>query len=225
MPRRLLVVPRRLVVVPRRLVVVPRDDDGVTLVEVMVAMVIMGFLMSMVTGAVIQIYHAVNAVSAQSQAQDQVNAAFIRLDKEIRYARGVSDPALVSGAYYVEYLISVDTVDTCVELRLDPTAAVLQRRQWIETSTTTAPGDWTTLADNVTGTAPFTVVPADLNALTGFRFQRLTLDIVSAVAGGNPNNPSSARAGATRETNVTFTALNATGSDNAATCTEYRSVS
>jgi prepilin-type N-terminal cleavage/methylation domain-containing protein len=200
------------------------DDAGVTLIEVVLAMSIMSVLMTVVTGAVLQIYHSVNEVDSLSEAQTQVNAAFIRLDREIRYARSVSDPGLVSGDYYVEYLRSVDSVDTCVELRLRTTTGELQRRQWTKNVSPLAPTAWTTLASDVTATTPFTVTAADTNSLTGFRFQRLTLAMTAVVGGGAPNNAGAGRAGATRETNVTFTALNATGTNNSATCVEARTV-
>lgn len=207
-----------------------RGDAGVTLIEVMVAMSIMSVLMIIVTGAVLQIYHSVNEVDSLSEAQTQINAAFVRLDREIRYARAVSDPALVGTDYYVEYLRSVNSVDTCVELRLRTTTNELQRREWTKNMSPLAPGAWTTLASHVTATTPFTVTAADSGSLTGFRAQRLTLAVTAVVGGGSPSNAGAGRAGATRETNVTFTALNATesagstGSATAATCTEARTV-
>lgn len=201
-----------------------RDDAGLTLIEVIVAMSIMSVLMTVVTGAVLQIYHAVNQVDSLSEAQTQINAAFIRLDREIRYARGVSTPALVSGDYYVEYLRSVNSVDTCVELRLRSTTDELQRREWTKNMSPLVPSAWTTLAAEVTATTPFTVTAANTNSLTGFRYQRLTLAMTAVVGGGTPNNPGAGRAGATRETNVTFTALNATAANNSATCIEARTV-
>ena len=202
----------------------PRADAGMTIIEVVVAMSIMSILMAAITGAVLQIYHSVNEVDSLSEAQTQVDSAFIRLDREVRYARSVSDPALVGSDYYVEYLSSVNSVDTCVELRLRTTTGELQRRQWTKNMSPLAPTVWTTLAAYVTATSPFTVTAADTNSLTGFRYQRLTLAMTAVVGGGTPNNAGAGRAGATRETNVTFTALNATGKNNSTTCTEARTV-
>ena len=209
---------------------VRRGDAGVTLIEVVVAMSIMSILMVIVTGAVLQIYHSVNEVDSLAEAQTQINTAFIRLDREVRYARGVSDPALVGGDYYVEYLRSVNSVDTCVELRLRTTTDELQRREWTKNMSPLVPGGWTTLASHVTATTPFTVTAADTTSLTGFRAQRLTLAMTAVVGGGSPSNAGAGRAGANRETNVTFTALNATeppgstGATYATTCTEARTV-
>ncbi len=203
----------------------PENDEGYSLIEVMMAMLCMGILMSLVGGAIIQIYHAVNGVDATSQAQTQVDTTFLRLDQEIRYARGISDPAVVGGDPYVEYLLSVDSVDTCVELRVHTATGELQRRQWIRNQTPLAPTGWQTLAASVTAATPFTVTPADPNSLTGFRFQRLTLNVTSVTGNGAAQSEASGRSGSHRQTDVTFTALNTTAIDNSATCTEARGVS
>ena len=200
-------------------------DEGYSLIEVMMAMLCMSILMTLVTSAVIQIYHSVNGVDALSSAQTQVDTTFGRLDKELRYARGISNPGTVGGDPYVEYLLSVDSVDTCVELRLHTATGELQRRQWTKNQTPLAPTGWQTLASSVTATTPFTVTPADSKTVDGFRYQRLTLNVISVTGGGAAQSEASGRAGAHRETNVTFTALNTTAIDNSATCTEARGVS
>jgi prepilin-type N-terminal cleavage/methylation domain-containing protein len=209
-------------------------DEGYSLIEVMMAMVCMSILMTLVTSAIIQIYHSVNSVDAVSAAQTQVDTAFVRLDKEIRYARAVSDPGAVGGDQYVEYLLDVDAVDTCVELRLHNATGELQRRQWATNQTPLAPTAWQILASSVVATTPFTVTAAVPVQTTDFLYQRLTLDITSVTGGGSGLSTSSGRAGSRRETNVTFTALNATGTRNsvtgtanvnATTCTEARGVS
>lgn len=210
------------------------SDDGYSLIEVMMAMVCMSILMTLVTSAIIQIYHSVNSVDAVSAAQTQVDTTFERLDKEIRYARGISDPGTVNSNQYVEYLLNSDSVDTCVELRMNNTTGELQRRQWVKNQTPLAPTGWQILASSVTATTPFTVTAAVPVLPTDFRYQRLTLDVTSVTGGGAGLSAASGRAGSQRETNVTFTALNATGDGNTANgnananatiCTEARGVS
>ena len=217
--------------VPRR---ADRSDEGYSLIEVMMAMVCMSILMTLVTSAIIQIYHAVNGVDAITSAQTEVNTSFVRLDKEIRYARAISDPGPVGGDQYVEYLLSVDSADTCVELRLHNVTHELQRRQWAKNQTPLVPTAWQTLASyvsGVSGTTPFTVTAADNSQLTSFRYQRLTVNVTSVTGGG----PGLTTPGSQRQTTVTFTALNTTAPDNAGastpssgnstTCTEGRGVS
>ena len=207
-----------------------RDDAGVTLIEVMVSMGLMSVVMVVATAALAQIYHSVNESENTAEAQAQVTRAFIRLDQEIRYARAISTAAMLTGDWYVEYLIGIDNVDTCVELRLQTSTNELQRRQWTKNVAPLAPTSWTTLAAVVTAGAPFTTIPADKIGLTGFRFQRLRLT-VSAVLGGGTGGGTVTTGGSTRQTDVTFTALNATagrnnnGTDpNAATCIEARGI-
>ncbi|MGX6602041.1 PulJ/GspJ family protein [Micromonosporaceae bacterium Da 78-11] len=207
-----------------------RGDAGTTLIEVMVAMGLMSVVMAMATAAIAQIYQSVNESENSAEAQAQVTKAFARLDQEIRYARSISTPAVLNGDNYVEYLIGVDSVDTCVELRLRTSTNELQRRQWTKNTDPLTPTGWTTLAAVVTAGAPFTTIPADKVGLTGFRFQRLRLT-VSAVLGGGTGGGSATSGGSTRQTDVTFTALNATagknndGTDpNVATCAEARGI-
>jgi prepilin-type N-terminal cleavage/methylation domain-containing protein len=206
------------------------DDAGLTLIEVMVAMGLMSVVMVIATAAIAEIYHSVNESDNTAEAQAQVTTAFTRLDQEVRYARSISTPAVVNGDNYVEYLLSVDNVDTCVELRLQTSTNELQRRQWTKNVNPAAPTSWTTLADVVTAGVPFTTISADKVGPTGFRFQRLRLT-VSAVLGGGTGGGTVTSGGTTRKTDVTFTALNATagksndGTDpNVATCIEARGI-
>jgi prepilin-type N-terminal cleavage/methylation domain-containing protein len=208
------------------------NDEGYSLIEVMMAMVCTGILMTLVTSAVIQIYHSVNSVDAVSAAQSQIDTAFSRLDKEVRYARGISDPAAVGGDPYVEYLLSADSVDTCVELRLRTSTGELQRRQWVKNQSPLVPTAWQTLASSVTAATPFAVTSTRPVLPSDSPYQSLTLDVTSVTGGGSGLSASAARAGSRRETTVTFTALNAiipTGSVDtttiSTTCTEGRGVS
>jgi prepilin-type N-terminal cleavage/methylation domain-containing protein len=201
------------------------DDEGYSLIEILMALVCMSILMTLVTSAIIQIYHSVNSVDAASAAQSQVDTTFARLDKDIRYARGISNPGVVNGDQYVEYLLNSDAVDTCVELRLNNTTNELQTRQWVKNQTPLAPTPWQTLAAGVTATTPFTVTAAQSVLPTDVRYQRLTVDVFATTGGGPGQSASSGRAGSRRETNVTFAALNTSPIDNSATCTEARGVS
>lgn len=194
-----------------------RRDDGFTLAELIVATSLMGVVTAVTTVAIVQIYRSYNSIDAEIEAQTQVTAAFRTLDQEIRYARSISDPATIDGDFYVEYLVNLDDVDTCVELRLRPSTSELQRRQWVKNAASLAPTSWTTLASLTTSAQPFTVTPADANALDAFRYQRLRVFFTAKVGSGE--------ASSTRVTDITFTALNATADDNSGTCTEARGVS
>jgi type II secretory pathway pseudopilin PulG len=208
-------------------------DEGYSLIEVMMAMVCTSILMTLVTSAVIQIYHSVNSVDAVTAAQTQVDTTFERLDKEVRYARAISDPATINGDQYVEYLLNDDAVDVCVELRLHNATGELQRRQWVKNQNPPVPAAWQTLASSITATKPFTVTGARNVLPADIRYQRMTLDITSVTGGGRGLSAAAGRAGSERETRVTFAALNATATStdpavtnaNSTTCTEARGVS
>jgi type II secretory pathway pseudopilin PulG len=208
-------------------------DEGYSLIEVMMAMVCTSILMTLVTSAVIQIYHSVNSVDAVSAAQTQVDTTFQRLDKEVRYARAISDPGPVNGDQYVEYLLNSDATDICVELRLHTATGELQRREWVKNQNPLVPAPWQTLASSVTATTPFTVTGARKVLPADIPYQRLTLDLTSVTGGGAGLSAAAGRAGAQRETRVTFAALNATAvspdptvsNANSTTCTEARGVS
>jgi len=190
--------------------VTPRGDAGVTLLELMITMAIMAVVLMMFTGAMIQIYRSVNKNEAIAAARDGVNLTFARLDKEIRYAAGISTPGVTGTDQYVEYLITNTGAKTCVQLRLHAPSAQLQRRSWPQSGT---PGGWTVLASGIAATNPFTRNPA-----TGdFAFQRLRIDMTANKSGGATATK--------RQSDITFTALNTsptTSSDNV--CTEGRQV-
>jgi hypothetical protein len=188
----------------------PRGEGGTTLLELMITVSIMAVVLLMFTGAMIQIYRSVNKNEAIAAARDGINITFGRLDKEIRYAAGISTPGVTGTDEYVEYLITNTGDPTCVQLRLHAPSAELQRRSWPQSGT---PGGWTVLASGITATSPFTRYPA-----TGdFAFQRLRIDMTA--------KRSSGATATKRQSDITFTALNTspTTSSNSV-CTEGRLV-
>jgi type II secretory pathway pseudopilin PulG len=196
-----------------------------TLNELLITMAILSVLTSLATAALVQVYHAINRTDSVSSAQTQINMAFVRLDREVRYARGISDPAQVGSDWYVEYLLGITGVDTCVELRVLTSGSQLQRREWVKGASPLVPSAWTTLADGITATTPFTVADPNTNTLTGNRFQQMTVAVTSTAGVGRTDNTATGKGGAVRETSVTFTALNATAADSSSTCIEARGVS
>jgi hypothetical protein len=183
------------------------------MIEVTVSMTIMTVAMALFTAGFLQVYGATNKTESVSTAQAQVTAAFQRLDREVPYAAGISVPQQISGDYYVEYLIANTGTPTCVELRLQASSGRLDRRDWVQGMSPLAPSAWAPLISSVVVAPPFTRLQADVV----HNFQRLTVQF--AVSAGNGGSAS------TRQTNVTFVALNTsltTSSD--AICVEGRSV-
>lgn len=73
------------------------EDEGVTLIELVVSMTIMAVMMTMFTTAAIQMYQAANKTESLGTAQTQLNTVFLRLDKIVRYASWISDPTRDTG--------------------------------------------------------------------------------------------------------------------------------
>jgi prepilin-type N-terminal cleavage/methylation domain-containing protein len=184
------------------------DDRGFTMTEIVVTMTVMSVVMAIFTGGIVQLFNTSNKSESLAASQMQNNIAFLRLDKQIRYASGISTPGTVSSAPYVEYLLPGAGTATCYELRLKD--AKLQQRSWIQ-GTTVTNGMWTVIASGVTSTQPFTFRAANET----FNFQRLRLQL-TATYGGNKTL-------SVANTDITFTALNTTlVTSSASVCAEGR---
>ncbi|MDI6097331.1 prepilin-type N-terminal cleavage/methylation domain-containing protein [Actinoplanes sp. NEAU-A12] len=188
------------------------DDAGVTLVEVMTAMALSGVVMAIFTTAMIQVYRAVDATENVSVSQTQLHLVFRFLDREIRYASGVTEPntTAVGGAWYVEFLGTDPAAGgpACHQLRLDG-SGVLRQLTWTPGSPPGAGAAGRTLASNLalpggTVAAPFTrLTPHPEPTITPTAgpvlvpdYQRLRVRLT-------------ARSGtATSQSDATFTALN-----------------
>jgi type II secretory pathway pseudopilin PulG len=192
-------------------------DAGVSLLEVVVSMSIMGMVMAVFTTGFLAMYSSANRTEAISIAQSQANLVFQRLDKEIRYATAISEPSDVGPDFYVEYLTTTPTgAATCTQLRLDttdPTNAKLRLRTWPQGSQPPAWGTSAVLASNLGSAQPFYTADNP-------NFQRLSLKL--QVAAGSGGTASKAR------TEITFTALNSESAAAAGyktVCTEGRPAS
>lgn len=187
-------------------------DSGLTLIEITVAMVVMGIAMSIFTTGIVQIFRTTSRVESLSSSQSQVLTAFDRLDREVRYASAISDPVTGTDSY-VEYLMATTGTNVCVELRLRSATGQLQRRTWSKDVATVTPTAWTLLASSVSSTTPFIVTPADsvLNSPT--------LQVNLKLTVGTGTNA------AVRETRMTAAALNAsTDTADPDICTDGRSI-
>jgi hypothetical protein len=191
-------------------------------------MAVMAVFMTIFTGAVVSMARTTTKVEAVTSSTAQVNNAFLRLDKLVRYAEAITTvgPATGgSGSSYVELasLDSASSQETCTQLRVDVGTQKLQLRTWTVTGPTTysALTGWATLASNIvpqdaTGAVypPFAVPPSLVAATV---YQRLTITLVAGTSG--PSSTSRTR------TSFTFTALNSNASDatNPAKCQQLPS--
>ena len=183
-----------------------RDDRGVTVLEVVVAMSLMLVLVSAVTVGVVTMFRTAGTTALTSTAQSQVSLVVLRLDRQVRYATGISRPRVVGGVQYVEYKFVEKGRSTCVQLRV--TGGRLQQRTW--TSGSTPQSDWATLASGVATPQPFTHLDAD----DQIAHQRLTVAVHATADAGTATR--------IKHRTVTFTALNTTRDSPADVCGEGR---
>jgi prepilin-type N-terminal cleavage/methylation domain-containing protein len=171
------------------------DDDGFTMMETVVAMTLTAIFLAMFTTALVSLYGTSNKADAVSQTSVQLNIAFQRVDKQIRYASAISAPndlITPGNAWYTEFVNTSSGQDVCTQLRLSD--GVLSERTWTGVPTS-IPG-FTVLASNLTQptSSPFTFYAA-----TGTQTQqRLRLTVAAPVVTANTNSG----------LNVTFSAMN-----------------
>lgn len=200
-------------------------DRGVTMIEVTVSMVVMSIALVIFTTGFLQVYRTMNKTESLSTAQAQVTMAFQRLDREVRYASGISDQAQVGADFYVEYLVTPlvrspaptpppERTPTCVQLRLRVSTQQLQRRTWPKGVTPVTPTPWIPLVSGVVGGQPFDTDDAD-PAVNYQQSLRVSITVRSGTGG----------TATLRTTDVTFTALNTSiATSSADICTEGRVV-
>jgi prepilin-type N-terminal cleavage/methylation domain-containing protein len=193
------------------------DDAGFSLVELVVAMSVMSVLLVIFTTAILQVYRTVSATQSLSDAQAQLERAFQRTDRELRYASWIAQPGKVGTTWYVEYAGSDPT--QCGQLRLEASGSdadadahgVLQLVQWTRGTPPAAGARGLTLASllvtdgtippfdlQTPSSAPYALPSAAVGVNFSPEFERLRIRL-TAREGGH-----------TTQVDTTFTALNTT---------------
>jgi type II secretory pathway pseudopilin PulG len=173
----------------------PRRDDGTSLVEMAVAMSLMAMLAAMLTSGMVQLYRATTAAVTRSEAQSQVAVALLRLDRQIRYAMRIH----LNSATSVSYEVPETGTTRCYDMRL-----FSQKLQQRSKPAGGGYGSWTTLASGITNGNFSYTAPTDLND-----HQRLEVQMTATSSGGSA---------ATKDFDVTFTALNTTRTSDTTPC-------
>jgi type II secretory pathway pseudopilin PulG len=174
------------------------DETGVTLIDMMVAMTVMTIVMAVFTASILRTYRTAETVEARSVTQTQISTAMQRLDRQIRYAKGISDPYTIAGVVYVDLLAVQQTKRQCIQLRVMD--GVLSQRTWTYQASPLNLSGWTAIAYGLTSTTPFTYLPPT----DTLGYQQLTVTLGGGSGSGTDANT------------VTFTALNSdrtTGQD------------
>ncbi len=167
---------------------VASGESGMTLIEMLVAMLIFTIILAIFMSSVVLMTRSTTRAEALANSQSQLDNALLRMDKEIRFASALDQPGSQTETtpsagqdWYFEMLTGSEST-TCIAWRWHETAAQsgepatvspyigeLQTREW-STSATTSPA-WDTVATNVmipggSGT-PFTFTyPGETSPIT-----------------------------------------------------------
>ena len=157
----------------------PRDEQGFTLVELMVTTMLLGIVMSVIFAALVSVEHAMATADLRSQSNDQVRLAVNDIDRMVRSGNVLYDPAAetlqnsgVAPGYSLRIYTQANGNERCVQWRV--IAGVLESRAW--TQTWQVDGQvtgWRNVADHIVNTtAPFSLDP---NAAYGNRLVDIDL--------------------------------------------------
>lgn len=175
-------------------------EKGLTLVEMSVAMLIMGILMTMVMSGIVHLTRTTQQVQAVRDASNQLDLAFLTLDGEVRYAYEIWSPYAGAPAtddtWDVEFESTYNGASnpTCTELQYNYSTGTLLQASWTSGSVTTPP--YKALATGLTGTSdPFQII-------SNPSYEEVQLEVTLTAAAGTGS------ALETSSSSVTFTALN-----------------
>lgn len=207
-----------------------RDDDGFSLMEVIVGSAIMTLVAGISAQGFLTMYQVTGRSEAAALAQTQLSAAFGRLDREVRYAYRINDgftaDRFIDGesraAFAVTYVVpDANNRMVCVELSLPRSGGTMMRTQWNRSPEPGQGADLATAAvatSLVTGAQSADSTPQPMNPFTRItygdatsNFDRLRLRVNSTIG--------VAEKSAERNYNLTFTALNTQGSSVDLSCT------
>jgi prepilin-type N-terminal cleavage/methylation domain-containing protein len=188
------------------------DDAGFTLTETLVTLGVMSAVMVIFSGSIIQMYRTSAKTESISVIQSQLQTAFQRFDRQLRYASWISPPGQVGTAWYVEWA-GYDGA-RCYQLRLETAPAdrpadesagrgVLQMLDWPRESPPAPGTPGQTIAANLAtpdSTGPFVReiprVTTDTSTTFSPDFQRLQVRITGT------------QGDSVAQVDSTFTALN-----------------
>lgn len=167
-----------------------RGDEGITLIEMIVAMSIFSVLLVVFASAVTDWSKDVVKTSRVGDQTSTARTVFNLFDKQVPAAAALNRPVLVGTDWYLEMENDATTPSTCVQWRLRTATHQLQWRSWLyNPPAIAATPAWRTVdsyavqsKDRVTGVAidPFVRDLPDQTYLT----QRLTVDVSTKKANG-----------------------------------------
>jgi type II secretory pathway pseudopilin PulG len=166
-----------------------RPDDGFTVVELGVAMIVSALLLAMVVTALLSLVGAYRTVQDTTLSDDRGRVILDRIDRDLRQASAVNLPQTVGAAAFVEYETDVGppgAPPTCTQWRLDGSTHELAVRTWTLPAPAVAPS-WGTIASGVvndlTAEPPFAVAGSTPGA--SVQREQLTVQLRLALPKGD----------------------------------------
>jgi type II secretory pathway component PulJ len=191
-------------------------DEGTSLIELLVVMIIFTMIMAIITTAIVNMIHESQRQNGQSNDMNAARKVITILDHSARYANAITTPGTgTDGNFYVEFQTgNSGQQQTCTQWRWVSTGGKLQWRTWqpplsgIGTVTATT---WSTAAIGISQTGS-TPVFSIANASSADDREQLTVAF-TATSGAPPTSSAS---------QVTLTAINSASNSAplAATCTQ-----
>jgi prepilin-type N-terminal cleavage/methylation domain-containing protein len=163
-----------------------RDDAGFTLVELLMAVLILTIVLAIASGLLVSLSATVSREDLRSQANDQVRLAVQQIDRQIRSGDIFYDPSTetdpahgISPGLSLRVLTQANATNHCVQWRIS--SGNLQTRSWAEDWSLPGAWPWQTVATGITNT---TSQPAFvLDPAAGFGHRTLDIDILVNMKG------------------------------------------
>lgn len=108
------------------------SDEGTSLIELLVVMIIFTMIMAIITTAIVNMVHQSQKESGQSNNLNSSRKVIEMLDHSVRYANAITTPGTgTDGSYYVEFRTgNTGQQQTCTQWRFVPTGGKMQWRTW-----------------------------------------------------------------------------------------------
>ncbi|GLY16837.1 prepilin-type N-terminal cleavage/methylation domain-containing protein [Kineosporia rhizophila] len=145
-----------------------RGEDGLTLIEMIVAMTIFGAVLGMFVTVVANFTAmTTKTVNLADQSAD-ARVVYNLFDRSVRSASAVNRPQRTGNNWYVEWLSTVTDPELCTQWVLRTDTDTLALRTWVPVSSgTTTPSNWRTVSTDVVNTnaqAPFVFTAATMTS-------------------------------------------------------------
>jgi prepilin-type N-terminal cleavage/methylation domain-containing protein len=108
------------------------NDDGLTLVELLVSTLIFAIILTIITASIITMLEQERKQTSQTNNLDAARNVIEMLDHQVRYANAVSTPGTgTDGSFYVEFRTGNSNLQqTCTQWRYVPVGGAMQYRTW-----------------------------------------------------------------------------------------------